>query len=92
MGFNSGFKGLSLQYKYGDDTKLLDKPNKFSVPVESETEQFCKFQLLNKALKPLSINENLLAPEKTARALPYTLYRRSDRKISVSSKLMYITG
>jgi hypothetical protein len=64
------WRSVSLQYKCGDDTNISDRPSKFNVPAESETEQFCKFQQLNKVLKPLSIKENLIAAEKAARALP----------------------
>jgi hypothetical protein len=61
---------LSLQYECGEDTKFSDKPSKFNVPAESETEQFFKFQLLKKELKPPSFNETLITAEKAARALP----------------------
>jgi hypothetical protein len=64
------WRSLSLQYKRRDYTNISDRPSKFNVPAEIETEKFCKFQLLNKVLKPLSINENLIAAEKAARALP----------------------
>jgi len=61
---------LILQNNCGDDTKLSDRPSKYNVPAESETEQFFKFQFLNKALKTLSINANLIAAEKAAWAHP----------------------